>query len=427
MPVPSDLIKGESGSIAVLGAVLFVALIGSVALAVDLGNWYVARVDLQRTADMAAIGGAFTYANNSTAQVAANAAADTAEANGAQGTAVRSWTASSNTLSDNMIVAQLVTSPRNAANKAVKATVSTSLRLLLGQVFTSTSSVTISASSWAEITALSSAGPACVLALAQLGNGVTNDLTIGGNPTLNLNGCTLRSNADIDVFGSASVTTLGVFAAGSISGTNLITTTPTQGQLFTAAGVIADPYAGDTALQTAFSQLGSGGTGISVKPNASATVSPGIYSSMDIKGTATLQPGTYIVNGSITFDSQASINGSGVTIIASGGVKVNGGASVNLTAPLANAAAGVPGVVLASPSTNAATLNGGSSSAFQGAIYFPNSNITFTGNSTNGASGCTQVIASTVTFTGSATLGSSCNNAGTATINSANSGVALVQ
>lgn len=421
------LLRDESGSIAIIGAVVFAVLIGVSALAIDLGNWYVSRADLQRTTDLAAIGGAFTYANSLNAQVATNSAADTAEANGANGGAARNWSASAATLTDNAIIAQLVPSPRNASNQAIEVTASVTRPMMLGQFITALTSATISASSWAEITPPATPSPACVLALAQLGKGVSNDLTIGGNPTLNLNGCTLRSNADIDVFGSAQVTTLGVYAAGSISGSSLITTTPMQGQLFGDAGIVADPYAADAALQNAFSQLGTGGTSVSVKPSDSTTLSPGTYSSLDIKGTATLNPGTYIVNGPVTFDSQATVTGNGVTIIASGAVTINGGASLNLSAPLADASAGVPGVVLASPSTTSATINGGSSSAFQGVIYFPNSNITFTGNSENGSSGCTQVVGYTITFKGSANLGSSCSNTGVTPINSASSGVTLVE
>jgi hypothetical protein len=140
-----------------------------------------------------------------------------------------------------------------------------------------------------------------------------------------------------------------------------------------------------------------------------------------------LQPGTYIVNGPVTFDSQSNVSGSGVTIISSGNVTINGGATLNLTAPLAGASSGVPGVVFADPNSATIKLNGGSAAAFQGALYFPQSNITFAGNSSNGNNGCTQIVANTISFTGSTNLGSNCTGDGTATINSASSGVALVQ
>jgi len=422
-----SLLKREEGSVAVLGAVLMTALVGTAALSVELGNWYATRVELQRLADMAAIGGAFTFAAQSSAQSATNAAADTAELNGATGGGSRTWNTSTSTLTDGLVSAGIVASPRTPGNQAVSVTVSRSLPLILTKLFSTNSSVTIKASSWAEITPPPPGAPACILALAPLGTGVVNGVTIGGNPTLNLNGCTLRSNSDVDVTGSASVSTLGVYAAGSIAGSNLITTTPSAGQLFGNDGIVPDPYAGDALLQNAFASLGSGGSAVSVSPHGTVTLSPGTYSSIDVKGTAVLQPGTYIVNGPVTFESQAQVSGSGVTIIASGAVTVNGGASLNLSAPTANASSGVPGIVLASPTTASSKINGGSSSAFQGALYFPNANIEFTGNSANGGNGCTQVVADTVTFKGSASLGSNCSAAGTAPINSASNGVTLVQ
>ena len=417
----------EEGSITVLGAVLLVGLIGVTSFAAELGSWYAARVELQRVADMAAIGGAFAYGVSSNSQLATNAAAEVAQLNGAAGVQAPSWNANSSTLIDGQITASIVPSPKTAGRNAVEVTITRPVTLLLTQLLSAAGTITLGAQAWAEITPGTSGGPACILALAHLGTGVVNGVTIGGNPTLDLNGCTLRSNSDVDVFGSAGVTALGVYAAGSIAGTSLITTTPSAGQLFNNAGVVADPYAGDAVLQSAFAQLSGGGSSVNVSPKGSAALTPGTYSSMTIKGTVTMAPGTYIVNGAISFGSQAQISGTGVTIISSSTVTINGGATVNLTAPLANAAVGVPGVVMASNSSSGSKINGGSSSAFQGALYFPNSNIEFTGNSANGGNGCAQVVAYTVTFKGSATLGSNCNGAGVATINSASNGVALVE
>lgn len=426
-PFPIFLARHEGGSITVLGAVLIAGLIGMASFAVELGSWYAARVELQRVADMAAIGGAFAYGAGASAQLAASAAAAVAQLNGATAAASGTWNSSAATLTDGQITASVVPSPKNAGRNAVEVTVTRSEPLLLAAILSSAGSITVGASAWAEITPPAPGSPACILALAQLGTGVVNGVTIGGNPTLTLNGCTLRSNSDVDVTGSASVTTLGVYAAGSIAGSSLITTAPAAGQLFTYAGIVSDPYAGDATLQSALSQLGGGGAAVSVSPNGSASLTPGTYSSMTIKGTASLAPGTYIVNGPISFSSQAQVSGTGVTILSSSTITINGGASLALSAPVAGAAAGVPGVVMASTSSASSKINGGSSSAFQGALYFPNSNIEFTGNSANGGQGCTQVIGYTVTFKGSASLGSSCSGAGTATINSAGNGVALVQ
>lgn len=416
------LARREDGSITVLGAVLITGLIGVASFAVELGSWYAARVQLQRIADMAAISGALTYGASANAQLAATAADNLARLNGAAGGASSNWNSPSATLVDGQVTASVVPSPKTSGSTAVKVTVTRPMKLLLTALLSSAGTVTLNASAWAEITQ-QPGSPACVLALSQTGTG----LSIGGNPNLDLNGCTLRSNSDVSVFGSASVTTLGVYAGGVITGAPLITTTPAAGALYNSAGVVADPYAGDAALQNAFCQLGGGGTAISVSPHSAAQLTPGTYSSMDIKGTVTLQPGTYIVNGPVTFNAQATISGTGVTIISSNSFTINGGANINLSAPVSGASAGVPGVLMASTSSSASKINGGASTGFQGALYFPKSDIEFSGNSSGGGNGCLQVVANTVSFKGSANMGTNCANDGVATINSADNGVALVE
>jgi Flp pilus assembly protein TadG len=250
----------RDGSVSVLGGALLVVLVGVAAMSAEVGSWYVAKADLQRAADMGSVNGAFAYASSANSTQAINQAVAAAQMNGAS-------TAS----------AQMVTGIKSASDQAVQVTVSVTQPLFLAQVLMSGSSVTINAAAIAEITPPTTGGPACVLALSQSGTGVTYDLTIGGNAQINLNGCTLRSDSSIDVFGSAGVTTLGAYAAGSISGTGQITTTPASGQYFPGAGVIPDPYAGNASLQSAMGQLGSGGGAVSVSPSQTVTLSPGTY------------------------------------------------------------------------------------------------------------------------------------------------------
>ena len=61
----------------------------SVALGVEVGHWAVARSDMQRIADLAALAGVQGMASNDSLQQAANAAANVAELNGATGAATR--------------------------------------------------------------------------------------------------------------------------------------------------------------------------------------------------------------------------------------------------------------------------------------------------------------------------------------------------
>jgi len=61
-------------------------------------------------------------------------------------------------------------------------------------------------------------------------------------------------------------------------------------------------------------------------------------------------------------------------------------------------------------------FNGGSTTNFTGALYFPKEEIEFTGGNTSGGSDCTQIIAQKIGFSGNSTLNSSCDSAGTTPI-----------
>src|SRR3546814_3249684 len=60
-------------------------------------------------------------------------------------------------------------------------------------------------------------------------------------------------------------------------------------------------------------------TPTSCESKVSATMGPGCYGSMDIKGPVTLAPGTYYVKGGdLTINAQASVTGENVTIVMTG-------------------------------------------------------------------------------------------------------------
>ena len=103
---------------------------------------------------------------------------------------------------------------------------------------------------------------------------------------------------------------------------------------------------------------------------------------MNIKGTATLSAGVYIVaGGDFKVNSGAKVTGDGVTIILTnknGGdfaqADLNGNATIQLTAPTSGPWAGVlfyqdrnaPVSI-----TNVNKINGDASSKFKGVMYFP--------------------------------------------------------
>lgn len=119
-------------------------------------------------------------------------------------------------------------------------------------------------------------------------------------------------------------------------------------------------------------------------------------------------------NGDYFFDDfnvNVPVNGSNVSIIISpdaeeGSVQVTG--QLNITAkssgPFAGIAVGSASNRLVGRTTLWATFTGGASTTFQGAIYFPNSNVLFSGTSGTVSDTCGQIIGSKISMGGNINL-----------------------
>ena len=109
-------------------------------------------------------------------------------------------------------------------------------------------------------------------------------------------------------------------------------------------------------------------------------------------------------------------------------MSMNGGATLNLTAPDTSPTGNaVPGVVYANNTNQSFTFGGNSSSNLVGVIYAPTANVTFHGTNSSGANGCLEVIAGTVTLTGNSAMASNCSSLGAANMTSILPPVTLVQ
>lgn len=399
---PIRLAADRRGSVALMSGIMIPVLVMGLAMAVEVTSWSVSKLEMQRIADTAAWAGANRYAANSDAQIATGAAADLAEINGASGTSNRTWNAT--TLTDNRITAQVIAGVRDSTSKAVKVTVSRSIPKTVSLIFPSNqTSVTISAVAIAEIGSL---GPQpCITALGGGVDGITTgtDVTMTGNASLTATGCSLRSNDGISQSGGGSINVSGIYAGGSISGSAICC------GIYANAGQIPDPYAGNTAVQTALNALSAGsGSAVSVQPNKSQSILPGTYSRLDVQGTLTLSPGLYTINGDVSAGSQGVISGTGVTIVMSGTLSTVGGSTLSLSAPTTSpTGSAIPGVLLAGRSSTTMSFLGNSTSGVRGALYFPNANLKFGGSSSSGSSTCTEIIASTVTLVGTSNMSSS--------------------
>jgi Flp pilus assembly protein TadG len=404
-------------------------------MGIEVSNWAAIKVDLQRAADAAALGGVIYYNGNTglanLAQKAATHAAYIAQLNGIAGTAAPTWTVATKTLADNLVITQIVSGVNQASDVAIKSTVSRTVASSFGTLFGHYPS-TISASAVAEIsTALAGPQP-CILGLNGDQNGVTTDIDVAltGNANITANGCSVRSDGAITLSGNAQLNVNGTYAAGTISTSG---NAQILGGRTPNAGQIPDPYANATALQNALTTAASAtGTAISYSGGAH-TLQPGTYASISASGQSSLAlaPGLYTVRGNISLSGQSTLSASGVTIVSAGTLNLSGGTVSNFTAPTtsdASSTGGIAGVLYASRSSLASSFTGNAAVPFTGLLYYPNGNLRFTGNAADGAGGCSEIVASVVTFTGNANLGANCAQYGTLTYGSIpTTSTALVQ
>ena len=171
------------GSISIIAALSFVAVIGVAALAVDYGRALMQRTENQRTADLAAYAGALVY----------NATASTGDATGAAASI-----ASLNGFSSPS--ASIVTSPTGDGNQAMQVGVTKNVPLYLARVLTSNTTLPVTAAASAEIKA---DAPGCIIALSSSGTGVTVASAAG----ITADNCAVASNAAVTVSSASKITT----------------------------------------------------------------------------------------------------------------------------------------------------------------------------------------------------------------------------
>jgi hypothetical protein len=152
------------------------------------------------------------------------------------------------------------------------------------------------------------------------------------------------------------------------------------------------------------------------------TLGSGCYSSLDIKGTATLTGEIVVYGGDINFGAGAKVTGTNVTFFLTG----PGGAAGNIDAGLFDTD-GHPELNLSAPDSGtykdilfyrdrragqaSMKLNGNAQSTLSGAFYFPTADITVNGNAGFKAK-CFQMVVRRATFSGNETLNNTCDRPG---------------
>jgi hypothetical protein len=253
-------------------------------------------------------------------------------------------------------------------------------------------------------------------------------LLVNGSPTLNLKDCSVQVNSGaaqaLLLNGSPSLTAADVRVVGGA----LLNGTPQlnidSGGLQTGRPALDDVYADRNPPGGGCNY--SGKTLISgsyTVPSAGPTTPTVICSSLTINmtsGKVTFQPGIYVFKGTgLTINGGGySVAGDGVSFVfaksggAAGAPVINGTPKLDLSAPADGPTAGL--LFMGDPtaaSAAQATINGASTSNFEGALYFPRSQVVV--NGANALKGdCVQLIADRVTFNGSGTLGLDCAGTG---------------
>ena len=259
-------------------------------------------------------------------------------------------------------------------------------------------------------------GTGCTLSLDPTASGAT---TVKGSAQVTLNGCNMYDDSNsptaaLSVNGSATVSAQAVDVVGGISGTSNITVSQAQ-DIATDQAYWPDPYA-----NTQFPSPPSGCDHNNFSVKSTKTLDPGVYCggmSLNAGSVVTLNPGTYYLDrGSLQVNGGASLTGTGVTLVFTSSTgqnyataTINGGATVNLTAPTSPPYAGI--AIFGDrnmPTGTGFKFDGGASMTIGGAIYIPKGAIDFAGGA-NTSSGCTQLIGDTLNFTGNSNLAINCS------------------
>jgi Flp pilus assembly protein TadG len=389
-----ELWRSASGNVFIMAALLMPVILGSAGLAVDSIQWVVWKRQLQRQADSAALAGAYA-----TAQAKNPVDTVTADLNRTREL----------TLTTPALIESPPSSGSYAGNtKAVRVTLQYSRLLPFTGMFLSVAP-TIAAKSTAAAVVQ---GDYCVLALDPT---AATGITMQGSAVVNL-GCGIAANSRaanaVVAGGSSTVIATPVSAVGGIPGSSNYQGATT---LLPYSMPQDDPYA---LLPTP--TVSGCGAQAKVQPTEVAVLNPGCYRGMDLKGTVTLNEGTYFIDGSsFSVGSQATVTGTNVTIVLTSNnaatnagsvatLDINGGATVRLSAQTSGTYAGIlfyQDRRAADSGTN--SVNGNSSSSFQGAIYMAGQEVGFSGT-TGMSTNCLQLVARRVVFSGNSTINNSC-------------------
>jgi Flp pilus assembly protein TadG len=399
------------GNALIIAGAALPLLVGAAGLATDTIQWTTWKRQLQRTADSAAMAGAYARVGGKTVDSCANWS--TATYDQPVGFDVKT----NNHLGFTGATCSAQNSPTSGAftadSNAVRVTLAVQRKLGFSSLF-------MSAAPKIEASATATVVPSGKYCVVSLESNAETGITATGATDVDL-GCGMITNSTsmsaAVATGSAEVTASPIAAVGGVpastrwgAGTVL--------QPFTLAQ--ADPFA-DVVVPTPsgctnFPNVKNG----EVLDLSAQTGTVCFKSAMDPKGELILGAATYVLDGanlSLTnTGSKISCNGCTIIFTSStaatnpasiGHPDVNGGI-LDLTSP---ADGPYKGLMMyqdrRAVADNNITINGNNGSSLEGAFYFPRADFTFSGNSGLDAA-CLQIVSKKVQFTGSSTITNTC-------------------
>jgi Putative Flp pilus-assembly TadE/G-like len=411
-----NILRCRRGSAAFATVVALVPLIGVVALGGEAGSWYVTKQHAQNAADAAAYSGALRVA------CSISGSCDTAQDYVYRGKQFAARNAFCNAGDPSYPGSNCATSLPTGTTQTVQIDQPTSsrVRAIVSQQqpgylsrLVGLSTVDIRAQAIAEV---QNPKALCMLGLGPSGNA----LTIGGSSTITGNNCALMSNntvkynSDPTFSGSGwavnavggCVASAGHCDVGVPHNYNMLPATNPLQVLDTASF-------NTTRATNPTTKPCSNGHATNNDPVCTLSqLSTGAYGDLTVTGGAvnfTANQTYFFYNAKITINS-GTVTGTGVTLVLLGdsSLSISGG-TVNLSAPTRNnfSSPALDGVLIddqaPNKSNNAVTVNGGGTVTLDGAMYFPNVDVTW-GGTTGTSTTCSAVIANTLTITGNAYL-----------------------
>lgn len=422
------LLRDTSGNALAIGAAAMPLVIGGAGLAVDTVQLSLAKRELQRAADSAALAGAYAINQNPNSTAAART---TFATNGA----TRDLQLNNEVATTGTPVIQNAPSTGAFAGNAnaVRVQLTANRTLSFLSFFDAApTAVTVEATA-----AIVREGNFCMLAL-EAGN-TEPGITVGGNATIDI-GCGMSTNsraaAAITATGSSSVKASPIMAVGGVPTGNFGTATRIP-----YSAVQADPFASvpNPSPSNCIAEPTSYPLELTPQsPGYNSSDGSFCFNGWDVDGAVTFknftQPVTIYVNGagsnkvnSLNLGSKAHISGSNVTIVLTSTnatsdpssiatFNMNSSADLDITAPTTGPYAGVAIYEDRRAPLRTIHFNGNSSSTLNGALYFPSARFYMNGTAGMQAT-CIQLVARFLDFSGNGTVGNSCSGGTSGSLN----------